>query len=100
MISTLNQSRKQFKWRVPADVGFANGFTSDLCTTKDINGEVGKTCFASPNQGLNKREIQEKERLYNEQKAAANPSMAARKRIIIMQEVQLERIQPHVSSTD
>ena len=51
---------------------------SDLCKTPDINGEVKKTCFASPNQSLKdaKREIQEKERLYNEQKAAANPSIA------------------------
>jgi len=79
LISTLDQSRKQFKWRVPVDVAYANGLdTSDLCKTPDINGEEGKTCFASPNQSLKdaKREIQEKERLYNEQKAAANPSIA------------------------
>ena len=72
-----NQSKKQFKWRVPIEIAYKNGLdSSDLCGTADINGEEGKTCFTSPTQSLKdaKREIREKERLYNEQQAAANTS--------------------------
>jgi len=74
-----DQSKKQFQWRVPIAIGYGNGLdSSDLCGTEDINGEEGKTCFASPNQSFEdaETEIEEKERIYNEkQLAAGNPTM-------------------------
>jgi hypothetical protein len=75
--SDSDSVKKQFRWRVPLEVGSHHGLTKrDLCATKDADGELGKTYMCSPIVRLadSYRELEAAEHKYNVNVAAVDPS--------------------------